>query len=68
MSAAAVAPASGQPTFLPSLTKAFASVDAEDPVKTADFATACQSILPIFDHLGRRSWSLGAARNIWLQD
>ena len=39
-------------TFLPGLTQAFTSVDAENPVKTADFTSACKAILPIFDHLG----------------
>ena len=39
-------------TFLPGLTRAFSEVDAENPVKTADFAKACLAILPIFDHLG----------------
>ena len=42
----------GAGTFLPGLTQAFISVDAENPVKTADFASACKAILPIFDHLG----------------
>ena len=40
------------PGFLPNLTKSFKGLDAEERVLTADFAAACQAILPIFDHLG----------------
>ena len=41
-----------QETFLPRLAKSFKSIDYETQVATRDFATACEAILPIFDHLG----------------
>ena len=41
-----------QETFLPRLARSFKSIDYETQVATRDFATACEAILPIFDHLG----------------
>ena len=43
----------GGATFLPALAKSFDKINDEQSVSTADFAAACERILPIFDHLGR---------------
>lgn len=43
----------GKETFLPALAKSFDKINDELTVNTADFAAACERILPIFDHLGR---------------
>jgi hypothetical protein len=43
----------GKETFLPALAKSFDKINDEESVSTADFAAACDRILPIFDHLGR---------------
>ena len=48
--------ASGRETFLPALAKSFDKINDEQSVSTADFAAACERILPIFDHLGRHQW------------
>jgi hypothetical protein len=42
----------GGETFLPALAKSFDKINDEQTVNTADFAAACERILPIFDHLG----------------
>ncbi len=42
----------GKETFLPALANSFNKIDHEQSVSTADFAAACERILPIFDHLG----------------
>lgn len=38
--------------FLDELVEAFVRLEGQDPVNTADFVTACQRLLPIFDGLG----------------
>jgi len=45
----------GGETFLPALAKSFDKINDEQTVNTADFAAACERILPIFDHLGRHN-------------
>lgn len=39
--------------FLPSLTRAFRSLDAQAQVNTRAFVEAVESILPVFDDLGK---------------
>ena len=39
--------------FLPSLTRAFKSLDAQAQVNTRAFVEAVASILPVFDDLGK---------------
>lgn len=42
-----------KPGFLPSLTQAFISLDADGKgLQTLPFAEACGNVLPIFDHIG----------------
>lgn len=39
-------------TFLPSLTRAFKSLDTEAQINTRAFVEAVESVLPVFDDLG----------------
>ena len=44
---------SGDGGFLPSLTRAFKSLDAQTQVNTRAFVEAVELILPVFDDLGK---------------
>ena len=44
--------------FLPSLTRAFKSLDAQAQVNTRAFVEAVESVLPVFDDLGEQSQAL----------